>query len=115
MDRGVKLHIAEQIRAARRAKGLTQEDLAMRTDRTPESISNLERGKTTPNLDTLIALADVLELSLYDFFAPARDFKTAHDRRARLEIEMKGRELLKTLPDEHLSIAIRQLAALLNE
>ena len=115
MDTGLKLHIGQQIRAARRAKGLTQEDLATRTDRTPESISNLERGKTKPNLDTLIALAEVLDLSLHDFFTPTEGAKTTSERRTRLEIEMEGRELLKTLSDKHLPIAIRQLAALLYE
>lgn len=115
MDKSLKQHIGEQIRAARRAKGLTQDGLAMRADRTPESISNLERGKTKPNLDTLIALASVLDLSLHDFFTPAQSAKTTRERRARLEIEMQGRQLLKTLPDKHLSIAVRQLAALLYE
>ena len=115
MKKRLKLHIGEQIRAARRAQGLTQEDLALRTDRTPESISNLERGKTAPNIETLIAIAEALDLSLHDFFPVECRASAVNERRTRLEAEMEGRELLRAMPDARLIIAIRQLAALLEE
>ena len=111
----LKLHIGERVRAARRMRGLTQEGLAMQIDRTPESVSSLERGKIVPRLETLTALSRVLDLSLRDFF-PAEDaVVTLHERRLRLETEMKAREILKKLTDKRLPIAVRQLQALLDE
>ena len=115
MDDRLRQHIGEQVRAARRARGLTQEDLAARIGRTTESISNLERAKTTPTLTTLTALAAALDLSLHDFFPVEPGVGAVSERRVRLEIEMQAREMLKILPDDHLAIAVRQLAALLGK
>jgi transcriptional regulator with XRE-family HTH domain len=54
--------VAESVRAARRRAGLTQDELASRIAKTPESISNIERGQQTPSLETLAALARELPL-----------------------------------------------------
>ena len=48
------------VRAARRARGLTQELLAEKANLHVNSISFLERGLTPPALDTICAIADAL-------------------------------------------------------
>lgn len=111
----IKQHIGERIRSARRMRGLTQEGLAAQIDRTPESVSCLERGKTAPKLETLNALARVLDLHLRDFFPPEGVVKTRRECRLRLEAEMKGHEILRKLTDKRLPVAVRQLEALLEE
>ena len=58
MDKDLKRFIAGQLRACRRAAKLNQAELAERIDRTSEAISNIERGKSLPALDTLMAHAD---------------------------------------------------------
>ena len=52
------------LRAARRRKGLTQGEVALRVHRATPSISAYERGKELPRVDTLVALAEVLDLEL---------------------------------------------------
>jgi transcriptional regulator with XRE-family HTH domain len=74
MDKVTK-HLAKQARAARLAKGMTQEDLAGRIEMATESVSHIERGVTVPSLKTLAAMADVLEISVADFFAGLTDHR----------------------------------------
>ena len=54
-------NIAYNIRALRKAKGLTQEDLAARLHVTRQAVSSWERGGSCPDFDTLKALAEILE------------------------------------------------------
>lgn len=53
--------LAEVLREFRRSRGLTQEALAFAGGRTPRHVSDLERAKHSPSLDTLFALAEALE------------------------------------------------------
>jgi transcriptional regulator with XRE-family HTH domain len=49
--------VGERIRTARRAAGLTQEQLAERTDLSRNTIGNTERGNYSPRLDSLAMIA----------------------------------------------------------
>ena len=49
---------------ARRKHGLTQVGLAEALRKTDRSISDIERGKTNPKLDTIILLAERLDFSV---------------------------------------------------
>ena len=69
--------IAEQIANARKAAGMTQEDLASALHVTRSAVSSWERGRTEPDLDTLRQLAQMLKCS----FSPA-DAVTAADQPA---------------------------------
>jgi transcriptional regulator with XRE-family HTH domain len=51
----------------RRAKGLTQEELGLRTDLARAYISRLERGQQMPSLATLFLLAKELEIPAWEF------------------------------------------------
>jgi transcriptional regulator with XRE-family HTH domain len=51
----------ENLRAARLALGLTQEELASRCNLHPTAVSLLERGQRVPRADTQLKLADVLK------------------------------------------------------
>lgn len=57
MTEPLKRTLGSRVRAARKRAGLTQDELASRIDKTPESISNIKRGAQTPALETLSALA----------------------------------------------------------
>lgn len=52
----------------RRAQGLTQEQLAAKTELTIETISNIERGVHAPRFNTLEKIADCLELHVKELF-----------------------------------------------
>ena len=53
-----------RIKTAREAKGLTQENLAAIVDLSSTHISVIERGMKTVRLDTFVAIASWLMLSL---------------------------------------------------
>lgn len=54
--------IGERIRAARKAKGMTQADLGLRLGISYQSIGQWERGLRYPTLDSLRKLAEALEM-----------------------------------------------------
>lgn len=55
--------VGQRIKAAREARGLTQEALAAMVDLSPTHISVIERGLKTPNLDSFVAIANALSVS----------------------------------------------------
>lgn len=56
--------VGKNIKKARKAKELTQEELAERLHVTRQAVSNWERGKTEPDIGMLQQLSDVLEVSV---------------------------------------------------
>ncbi len=54
---------AEELRAARRARGWTQAELAEQVGIAIEVCGRLERGRTLPRADTLVRLAAALRVS----------------------------------------------------
>lgn len=55
-------NIGKNIKRFRAEKGMTQEQLAERLHVTRQAVSNWEQGKTQPDLETLSAMAEVLEV-----------------------------------------------------
>ena len=51
----------ENIRAIRRAKGLSQEELAIKLNVVRQTVSKWEQGRSVPDSDMLIALSEALE------------------------------------------------------
>lgn len=60
MDQGA---IGTRIKAARERAGLTQEDLAAKLEMSPTHISVIERGVKAPKLETLVRIANILQVS----------------------------------------------------
>lgn len=58
--------IGAQLRAARKAAGLTQQQLGDRTNRDVKSISRWENAHRAPDLTELILIADALGVPLAD-------------------------------------------------
>ena len=106
----MKLHLGSVVRAARQRAALTQEELAARIDRTPESVSNIERGVHLPTLETLADLGRVLGVPLPEFFDGAQDHAPS---RERLRLEARLREVARALSDRNLAIAVAQADVLL--
>lgn len=55
--------VGQRIKAAREAKGYTQEEVAAIVDSGAAHISVIERGLKVPKLDTFVAIANALEVS----------------------------------------------------
>ena len=58
------MKIAENIKFYRKAMGLIQEKLASLLNGKKSLISNYENGYSTPDIYTLIILADIFQISL---------------------------------------------------
>ena len=55
--------LGNRIRIAREKKGITQEDLAGRIDISPSHVSVIERGVKAVRADTLVRIANELDVS----------------------------------------------------
>jgi transcriptional regulator with XRE-family HTH domain len=56
--------IAEQVTEQRRARGLSQQELADLTGTTQSAIARLESGGRPPRIDTLLRIANALDCEL---------------------------------------------------
>lgn len=68
MTTQLKHRIGLRVKQARMDRHLTQAQLAERIDKAFETISNIERGKTYPNFQTLEDISLVLAVPMRDFF-----------------------------------------------
>ena len=110
MDKQFKTYLAGQLRTFRSNAGLTQAELGARINRTGEAISNIERGKSQPTLETLIAIAETLKVPLRDFF-PSGGFDDSISQN-RLKAEAEAMAVLRNLTDSQLNVALAQVKAL---
>ena len=69
------IDIGDRIKRRRQKLGLTQEELAARTELSKGFISQLERNLTSPSIATLMDILEVLGVDISDFFAKAEDEK----------------------------------------
>lgn len=71
----IEEQIGAKIRNLRNQNGLTQEELADRTELTKGFISQLERGLTAPSVSTLSDIVECLGTNLSDFFYEEDDIQ----------------------------------------
>jgi transcriptional regulator with XRE-family HTH domain len=64
----IKRVVGQNIRLARKAQGLSQLVLAERSDLSADFIGKVERGTTSPSIESLKAIATAMNLSLGDLF-----------------------------------------------
>jgi transcriptional regulator with XRE-family HTH domain len=109
MKLSLKKLIGLRVREVRLLRGMTQAELAESIDRTEETVSNIERGKTMAPPDTLDTIAAVLGIATESLLRPMTSEPDSAERLA-LEIELQG--YIAVLPLERLRIAAEQLKAL---
>lgn len=82
-------HVGEKIRAVRERKGYTLRTVAQRAGVSESLISQIERNKVSPAIDTLLSIADALELDLEYLFSGYRQHRPvrliAAEERARID------------------------------
>jgi HTH-type transcriptional regulator/antitoxin HipB len=71
----VQKEIGRMIRDARKAEGLTQKDLAARSNILQSNLSRLENGKSVPSLRTFYRLATALNKEVEVSLVDPQDFK----------------------------------------
>jgi transcriptional regulator with XRE-family HTH domain len=111
MNGDFEKNLGSKIRIARQRAGLTQEELAARVARTPESVSNIERGQQEPSIRTIQSLARELGVPVSEFFED--DESSSATSGQRLELEFRLRDLARGLTDRDLAIAVAQVNVLL--
>lgn len=87
MAESTKLTIGERLRAYRKAAALSQEDLAAMVKLSPESLSNIERGRQVPSLDTIRRLALALSRNPLDLVPELNHEPALEPGRAELEAD----------------------------
>ncbi|MCC0022868.1 MAG: helix-turn-helix transcriptional regulator [Hyphomicrobiaceae bacterium] len=104
----MKEQIGIRIKALRKDRGLTQAQLAERTDRSLDTISAIERGVNYPGIDTALAIAGVFGVSLPELVE--FDPKITSSRRAEMLAEISVD--LRKLTDKELAKAAEIVRAL---
>ena len=66
--------IGEQIRAFRKDKGLSQEQLALKADLNTTFVGQVERGVKKPTIDTLEKIVNALDITFEDLFSFEKNF-----------------------------------------
>ena len=99
------------LRQCRRARRLTQAQLAEATDLSLEMIGRLERGFTAPSFETVAALATALQVAPAVLFGGEPSAITGERR----EVLDRISKLLASTSDRELKRAERVLAALLRD
>ena len=62
--------LAENLKALRKAKGLSQEELAARLHVVRQTVSKWEKGRSVPDADLLIRLAEELDTTSAALLGP---------------------------------------------
>jgi transcriptional regulator with XRE-family HTH domain len=102
----IKRWIGIRIGEIRKKKGFTQEDLAGRMEIGPKYLSSIERGKENPTLNTLIRLAQALEVDMGELFS---DLSLEDPNRKRAMVL----SLVNEAEGEQLKLAYQVLALIL--
>lgn len=75
------MELSEKLQALRRARGLTQEQLAQQLYVSRTAVSKWETGRGTPNIDSLMALAEVFGVSLDELLSGEELLTLAQDEK----------------------------------
>ncbi|MFA6938083.1 MAG: helix-turn-helix domain-containing protein [Treponema sp.] len=102
-DKHTPYHFGEKLRAMREKKGLTLKTVAKEAGVSESLISQIERNKVSPAIDTLLSLADVLDVNLsylFEEYNRRRPVQVIHsnERRTMNEDDVVFEELAQ--PDE---------------
>ena len=93
----IEEEIGRKIRDLRNQNGLTQEELADRTELTKGFISQLERGLTAPSVSTLLDIVECLGTNLSDFFHEEDNLQIVYRKEEYFEKEDENKNLITWL------------------
>lgn len=102
----LKQMIGARIKEVRSKKVLTQDQLSEKTNINPKYLSSIERGKENPTLNTLIKLAQSLDVNIDEFFTQIK----VEDPEKRKDLIIS---LLDKANDEQLKLAYMVLSVII--
>lgn len=103
--------LGRSVRSARKETAITQSQLAERSGLSPRVIRELEAGRSNPTLATIVAIVDVLSITLDDLIGAARSNRVVFDKLPATEIRHGANELTRLLPRPRLMAKILDLDA----
>lgn len=105
-----KRRFGAALRALRKQRGLTHEQLAELLERSVDAVSRLERGKTAPSFDTLTRISVKLGVPLETLTEALDDDRFGDPRRIELEVALF--DIVRTMPMADLELAVDQIKAI---
>lgn len=99
------IDIGQRLKGLRKEKGLTQEELSERTDLTKGYVSQLENNISSPSLETLMDLLEVLGCTPSEFF----------DEKSNVQKVIYHKEDTTDFEDEEMGYTLRWLVPESNE
>ena len=101
---------AARMRVARKAKALTQEEVAEAAGVSAETISNLERAKFSPTFDVLVAVMRGLDMDPMEVFQRSKASRKISPR--RLEQEATLHHVARNLDDRSMTLLVEIAASI---
>lgn len=101
MEHNLKQKIGLRVKAARAQKGMTQPQLAEVINKAFETVSNIERGKTAPNFQTLLDISIALGVPMRDFFDGVENSEPDNKRQ---ELVIKSQVLAGQMDEQTLAL-----------
>ena len=98
----IQMTLGQQVRALRRQRRLTQEQLAELAGVCLQHIGEIERGQGNPTLNSLVKLSDALDISLSELFENSEQYKS----------EKEMRDLLHQLVEQSSEPGLKQLLSI---
>ena len=90
----IQMTLGQQVRALRRQRRLTQEQLAELAGVSLQHIGEIERGQGNPTLNSLVKLSDALDISLSELFENSEQYKSEKEMRDLLhQLHLRQTEL----------------------
>lgn len=106
----LKDRVASRIKTIRKLRGLTQEQLAQRVDRTVFAISQLERGRSLPSFETLERLSAALDVPVKEFFDDGSEATSMSPHRLNLTTAIADR--VRSMADDEIEATLRMINAM---
>ena len=103
-----KKRLGLRIKAIRKQKGLTQDQLAGLVNRSVDAISNLERGLSLPSFETLERFSEKLEVPIRDLF----DFGGPEQSMEKERLLSQLQALARDMDEERLATAVKVMQVL---
>lgn len=87
------MELGERIRLRRKELGLSLRELAERVGLTASFLSQIERDRTSPSLESLRKISDALEVPIFHFLLESNDKYPVVRRTQRLELKLPDSNL----------------------
>jgi putative transcriptional regulator len=113
---------SENLKTLRKAKGLSQEELAIRLNVVRQTISKWEKGLSVPDADLLIRIADIVEVSVSELLGAKieseRDIDIVAEQLARINEQLavknrRSRRIWRVVAGILIAFAVFTLIAIL--